>query len=156
MMPRIEWDRLLAPEIEWQRAYRSVGSEAKRVLDALPFAATLTTAELVEALYPQQYARDKAGLDARQRIFRALAAMATRDLARYASRGEPRQLKKLKKVVRPWIWHGDVGSANVEADPDHKLAITIMGLFREEGLADVIDEALSRKIIAFIRKGLTQ
>lgn len=101
------WNLALAPSVPWQVAYKAVADVAKRLLDvegAEFEGAGLTTAQLVEALYPERYAVGE-GITARSRIYKALAAMAKHDLAAYCSKGDARPLKHTKKLVKPWIWH---------------------------------------------------
>lgn len=106
-MTPADWNTVLAPTMGWQAAYAVVEREAREFLSrqlASTQPATFTTSELAEALYPEKLARGD-GITARKRLFKALAALATHDLADCASRGEPRKLKHTNKTVRPWIWH---------------------------------------------------
>lgn len=104
-MTPADWNAALAPHVGWQAAYGTVENAVKLafaspVLDGQ----TLSTSALVEALYPEQFARGE-GITARKRIYKALAALATRGLAAYATRGPERLLKHTNKLVRPWLWH---------------------------------------------------
>lgn len=103
-----EWNRLLAEAVPWAEAYPAVEREARAhlIITAvdLPFVG-ISTAELVQALYSEQFAKGE-GITARKRIYKALAALATRGLADCCTKGEPRPLKhNKKKLVRPWLWH---------------------------------------------------
>lgn len=103
MLPA-EWTAALAPNVEWRAAYATVAREARFFLTHSPLAADvpLSTTELVEHLFPEKLARG-AGIEARKRIFKGLAALATHDLADCASRGA--EQRKMGKVSRPWLWH---------------------------------------------------
>ncbi len=108
------WNEHLGPAVPWNLAYPIVERETRAVLKHDPRAGEgLTTTELVEILYPEKLAKGD-GITARKRIFKALAALATRSLADCASRGEPRRLKHLHRTVKPWIWHLP-GALNSEA-----------------------------------------
>lgn len=106
------WNVTMAEAVPWQEAYKAVEMAARDKLAGIE--RTLTTNELVEELYPEQFARE-AGITARKRIYKALAALATRGLADCASRGEPRKLRHAKKLVRPWLWHAPTVELNPEA-----------------------------------------
>lgn len=101
-----EWNRLLAEAVPWAEAYPAVEREARAYLVVTTDGGLrCTTGELVEALYPEQFAKGD-GITARKRIYKALAALATRGLADCCTKGEPRPLKhNKKKLVRPWLWH---------------------------------------------------
>jgi hypothetical protein len=100
-----DFNAALAPAVEWREAYAAVEREARAllILNGDP-RENYTTAEMVEALYPEALARGD-GITARKRIFKALAALATKGLADCATRGEPRKLRHANKMVRPWLWH---------------------------------------------------
>lgn len=103
-----EWNRLLAEAVPWAEAYPAVEREARAYLQISFCGAVMqnmTTGELVEKLYSEQFAKGE-GITARKRIYKALAALATRGLADCCTKGEPRPLKhNKKKLVRPWLWH---------------------------------------------------
>jgi hypothetical protein len=99
-----EWNNLLAPSVPWRQAYQSVGREARAYLEITqPDGDGLTTAQLVECLYPADDARGSAGLVARKRMFRALAALADHDMKDWCTRGEKRR-NKFGKEVLPVRW----------------------------------------------------
>ena len=111
-MTPVDWNVLLAPTVPWQDAYATVEREARRMLTAyLEPAATVSTTHLADMLYPPDQMRGEAGIAARARIFKALAALAEKGLSDCASRGAPMQKKawragKLQQTtVRPWLWH---------------------------------------------------
>lgn len=105
-MTPADWNLILAPDVPWQKAYASVEASARAHLIANPcFDAGCSTEELVEALYPKRFAIGD-GILARKRIYKALAALATRGLADCATRGPERNLGHTKNLkVRPWLWH---------------------------------------------------
>lgn len=107
------WNELLAPAVGWQDAYAHVERSAREYLATGKRDDNWTTTELVEALYPEQFARGD-GITARARIFKALAALAPRGLADCATRGPERRLKHSNKMVRPWLWHAPA-ERNAEA-----------------------------------------
>lgn len=101
-----QWNIALAPSVAWQSAYADVEKQARAHLTANPCIDDgCSTEELVEALYPLRLAQGD-GILARRRIYKALAALATRGLADCATRGAPRNLGKTKNTkIRPWLWH---------------------------------------------------
>lgn len=101
-----QWNAVLAPAVTWQDAYAAVEEQVRLLLSRYAYQRPegATTAEVVEALYPFGDTRGLEGLKARARIFKALAALATRGLADCATRGDP-VTNKMGKTVRPWRWH---------------------------------------------------
>lgn len=98
-------DAALAHGVDWKPAYTYVANLAGLFLETRgPRSKPLGTAELVERLYPVAAARGEEGTHARQRMFKALAALARRDLASYASRGAVR-VNGFGRGVKPWVWH---------------------------------------------------
>lgn len=98
-----EWNKLLAESVPWRQAYLSVAREAKAYLEITQPAEPLSTAEMVEALYPAEEARGSAGICARRRMFRAFAALAEHDMSAWVTKGEPRR-NKFGKTVVPLRW----------------------------------------------------
>lgn len=117
-----QWTQWLAPAVPWQEAYSYVGAAARGLLDR-PIAdaprTSYTTTELVEELFPRVLARGD-GITARQRIFKALKALEKHELAPYCSKGEPRNLPRLKTLITPTIWH-----ARDEVDENFQLRLKI-------------------------------
>lgn len=104
MMPG-EWNAILAPSVGWKEAYAAVEREARAHLQLSVLGEdTVGTTELVEQLYPEQFARGE-GITARKRLFKALAALTTHGLSDCCTRGPERPLKHSKKMVRGWLWH---------------------------------------------------
>lgn len=108
-MKPADWDEILAPSVPWQDAYAIVEREVRAFILATPAGRVsyLTTDEVVSGLYPEQFAK-KEGVTARKRLYKALAALATKGLADCVTRGEPRRLGNTKKMIRPWLWHAPV------------------------------------------------
>lgn len=114
-----EWNAVLAPDQDWKPAYAAVEQQVKLLFAHNPLYAqdTLSTAALVEALYPETYARGE-GQVARRRMFKALQALAPRGLSAYATKG-PAKMNKMRVSVRPWLWRAP---APVEVIPDAREA----------------------------------
>jgi hypothetical protein len=105
-MTPAEWDVLLRSDARKTVAYAHVAEAARAVLVKLDAGATLSTNDLVEALYPRAVAdKSLAGDNARGRIYKALADAATRSLKDCATKGPPEGKKFMGRPVRPWIWH---------------------------------------------------
>ena len=109
-MPSSEWNAWLAPDVEWQVAYAKVEMEVINFLrqasvpDLKGGDTRFSTADLVERLYPEAYARGP-GILARKRIFSALEALSKHGLKDYWEPGTPRPLKHNKaKLVTPKVW----------------------------------------------------
>lgn len=102
------WNHRLAPAMPWSSAYRHVEVAAIALLGINPLyrGKTLSTNELVEALYPAAQARGPESIAARSRIYKALAALAPRGLERYCFRGTPRKLKG--REIVPWLWKAPI------------------------------------------------
>lgn len=80
-------------------------TEIKHTCDTLE--GEVSTNQLVEILFPDLTARG-AGIDRRQMLFARLQSSATKELAAYASRGEPVQGRFGQR--RPWRWHKPKGA----------------------------------------------
>lgn len=98
-----DWNKILAKDTPWEDAYPHVENAAKLILEGSPLT-PLTTDELVEALYPERQAVGD-GIYARRRLYKALKALERHGLAEYCSKGEPRMMKRLKKMIQPRLWH---------------------------------------------------
>lgn len=113
------WLPYLRRECPWQSAYAVIAATARDHLDhatMLP----LTTAELVEILFPLDKARGDVAIYARKRVFKGLLAMAPagRPLEAYARRGNARRLPQVGKVVVPWQWASPAYWAEHGVSPD--------------------------------------
>jgi hypothetical protein len=105
----IDWTEKLDPTIPWRVAYADVATVVRAWLLAHPIAETnsISTHELVEGLFPAALAKG-AGIVARRRLYKALMAQTTRDLADCCSRGPLQPLHghgKSGPKIRPWRWH---------------------------------------------------
>lgn len=114
-----EWNKTLAPDVPWKEAYALVAEQSKAILISRGIERgaenMLTTSELVELLYPGQFARGE-GILARQRIYKALLAQAIRDMADCCMRDTA--VKKgyyMGKKVQGWRWHAPTGEPHAEA-----------------------------------------
>jgi hypothetical protein len=101
-----QWNAVLAPAISWRDAYKDVEQQTRSMLGTLRDGDTISSADLVEALYPVEAARGEDALKARTRIFKALSALAERGLGDCCTRGEP--VKRRFGMIRPWRWHAPV------------------------------------------------
>lgn len=107
----MEWNVKLGPKVRPRDACAEV-ERAVRVLcehDVRFSESTVSTADLVEMLYPASYARGDESLAARQRIFRCLFTLATRGLSDCCTKGAPVAVGAGKPNFlsgkRPWLWH---------------------------------------------------
>lgn len=106
-----QWSDVLSRSVPWQIAYSAVATEVKALLTGR--VDPVTTGALVEELFPIAEARGPDMLRARRRLFAALDANATRELACFARRGPDRKTR-WRTTVRPWLW-ADYGLPNSEA-----------------------------------------
>lgn len=112
-MGNVDWRAVLAPDQPWQVAYPIVAREVREILADGP---PVTSAVLSILLYPTPREQK-----IRERLDRALDALATHELADCAKRGNPIKVRMrspygrwITVVKRPWIW-GLWGSRNPEA-----------------------------------------
>ena len=97
----------VAPTVPWQVAYKAVEEKVRVFLSTVPVTEYLTTSDLVEELFPEELARGDL-IYHRRRVFKALAALATRGLSDCTTRGDPKHLGNTKQMVRPWHWHQSI------------------------------------------------
>lgn len=97
-----DWMRELAPSIKNNHARRKVVEQVRIELE-LAAPAELSTAELVERMYPLKLAIGEAGIRARQRIFDCLMSPRERDLGSFWRYGPPRE-NRFKQMIRPKLW----------------------------------------------------
>ncbi len=95
----------LAQGVDWKIAYAEVEKHAREILTRYSYQRPdgVGTTELAEALLPAEFVRGDGTLYIRRRIFKALAALATRGLADCATPGET--IKGKFGPKRPWRWH---------------------------------------------------
>lgn len=99
------WDTTLAPEVPWRQCYPVVEKHAREYLIHIPKDDYMTTAALVEAMYPYEDAAGRtASLQARRRLFSALDALAKHGLSDCFHLAA-RQKLKLGNYGRPKLWH---------------------------------------------------
>lgn len=123
-MTPADWTKALAPDVPWQQAYEMVRDQAAWQLELNVLwdgRRTVTTAELVEAMWPEALARGD-GIVARRRLFKALAALATRGLSRYCTKGPARKHKTTGRPIVPWMWHAP--NTDAPADPPRAEVVT--------------------------------
>lgn len=94
------WSNALDPNNSWQKAYETVHHEARGYLTQMP-GPSISTNALVEALFPLMSTRG-AGAEARDRIYKALKALATHDMKDCATYKDPEML--YGKQIRRTIW----------------------------------------------------
>jgi hypothetical protein len=115
-MTPAEWNEAMSKP--WQTAYAAVERAARKYLHAMNDDEYLTTAELVEELYPERFARGD-GITARRRIFKALLATRNKTgepamLADCRERGPEQPRRGTRgQMIRPWHWFkpGNEGAA---------------------------------------------
>lgn len=99
-----EWNAILVPNYDWAKVNPIVEREARAHLELVE--GTISTRDLVEALYPAQFARGD-GITSRSFLYkRALPALAKYGLADCCTRG-PEEKARYRKgsTQRPWLWH---------------------------------------------------
>lgn len=119
MKPVTEWCAKLDRASPWQDAYAFVEQEARSYLAGFPPERRIATEQLVESLFSEKLARGPAAY-VRQRIFKALAALATRGLADCVRRGVEKQ-NRMGQTIRPWTW----GAPQVEFNPEYEVPRTV-------------------------------
>lgn len=82
---------------DWQVAYAWVEDQARAILDQLSPGCALSTTELAQRVYPMDHAAGK------KRVFKALAAAATKTMTRYVTFGEPEKIGP--RTGRRKTWH---------------------------------------------------
>lgn len=110
-----QWNEILHKSQHWKDAYAAVNREARLILDPVPRDSPMSTSELVEALYPVAFSRGE-GINARNRLYAALASLAVHDLADCCHRGAPTKRVSYGgvKIIHPWVWH-TAGTANTDS-----------------------------------------
>lgn len=108
MIPR-EWNAALAANVRAREANATVATRVRELLahDVRFHDDSISTNELVEILYPAQYARGE-GITARNRLFKCLFALTTRELSDCCTRGPASKTKSSVGFMhnkRPWLWH---------------------------------------------------
>lgn len=107
------WNTMLAASQPWASAYAAVEEAVRRRLTRPDLGQPrLSTAELVEALYPEAQARGD-GITARKRLFKALAALAKHQLKGYCEPGPTRKLKHGSREITPLIWRAPPAAAPI-------------------------------------------
>lgn len=114
-MTPIDWTNAMRADVPWQVCYPEVAKITRAWLKASPIADvdTMSTHELVEALFPEKLAVGE-GIYARRRIFRALMALTTRDLKDCCTQGAKQSMfgaGKSGPKVRPWRWHAPLATS---------------------------------------------
>lgn len=107
MLEPKEWNMVLRAIVPTSHAKKVVAENAREYLLTLGgYKKTISTNELVEALYPREEA-DKSleGDEARMRIYKLIQMLALDGMTDCATRGEPDGKKFMGRPVRPWLWH---------------------------------------------------
>lgn len=99
MLSANEWDE--TPNIDFRNVVRQ---EAKDKLNTLQIGEILSTAQLVEAIYPKSQAIYVAQTTIRDRIFKTLMQLIMTDLKTYCTKGEING-EYMGMPKRPWLWH---------------------------------------------------
>jgi hypothetical protein len=104
-MKPADWNELLDFGNSWEVVNPIVAREARAHLELLD--GTISTRDLVEALYPAAFARGDA-ITRRSRLYKtALPALAKHDLQDCATRGPetPARYGRKGQKNHPWLWH---------------------------------------------------
>ena len=103
-----QWNTMLSSD-NLARGKKMLAIEARRVLLDLGEGDTLSTNDLVEAIYPRAVAdQTLAGDIARTQVYKLISALALTDLSDCCEKGEPNG-QYMGKPKRPWIWFKPVG-----------------------------------------------
>lgn len=106
MLEPIEWAMVLRPIVPTIHAKKVVAENVRETLATLEHGVSISTNDLIEALYPREEAdKSLAGDEARMRLYKLVAILALSDLADCATRGELSGKKFMGRPVRPWMWH---------------------------------------------------
>ena len=106
MLDPAEWNMVLRPIVPTSHAKKVVAENAREHLATLEQGKTISTNDLVEALYPRVIADlSLAGDEARMRIYKLIGALALDGMTACATRGEPDGKKYMGRPSRPWLWH---------------------------------------------------
>ena len=106
MLDPAEWNMVLRPIVPTSHAKKVVAENARQVLGALEQGKSISTNDLVEALYAREEAdKSLAGDEARMRIYKLIAMLALDGMTDCATRGEPDGKKYMGRPSRPWMWH---------------------------------------------------
>ena len=106
MLKPSEWDTILRAIVPTVHAKKVVHEQARAFLQAMDQGETISTNNLVEAMYPREIAdKSLAGDEARSRIYAMLAKLALDDMHDCCTKGEPDGKKFMGRPVRPWLWH---------------------------------------------------
>jgi hypothetical protein len=100
-----QWNKLLNSELPPQRITITVAMAVRTHLVALTPGMTLSTNELIEALYPRAIAdQSLAGDNARTQLYKIVGKLAHDKLSDCCMKGEVKEKKYMGREVRPWIW----------------------------------------------------
>lgn len=122
-MDNDSWMRALAPEVPLADKRAAVLRELQFEVSKLDSRERISTALLVERMFPMSCVRGPKGQDARQALF-ALLVPPVGELKAYAVRGPAKQGRFFGRTqVRPWLWGkleaAPSGAANVsQSQPD--------------------------------------
>lgn len=114
-MTPAQWTELLADK-SWPEAYPLIEKLVRATLANVSADRSWSTEELVNCICPKAacppahpQSSNKLGqpehADTRDKLFRALKALAPRGLADCCHRGPARKMRGIGRIIRPWLWH---------------------------------------------------
>ncbi len=131
------WVMAMHPSVPAKQAYEDIATAARKILTSAK--KSISTSELVEKIFPSKEATSPVRRAARDRIFKAMQALAVHELADCAERG-PARKNTYGKMIKPWLWHAPSAS-NGEAD---RLVIDDLLLPKLRPYVSVEDKELSK------------
>jgi hypothetical protein len=111
----IDWIKVLDRSEPWQKAYPQVAEAARRVLKDVPTERPVSTKDLVALLGPVNSGSREAQKAVTNRMYQALAALASHDLEPYVTIGEP-ELTRRGPMIKRKLWHRKIEMTQAERD----------------------------------------
>ena len=99
-----KWNVMIGAGLPAKQIKARVGKEARAHLATLALGETITTNQLVEALYPRAVAdQSRIGDDTRNAIYKFIGLLAREDMADCCMKGEVSG-QFMGRPKRPWLW----------------------------------------------------
>ena len=102
-----QWNEIFSKEagLSQKAIRRRVAMEVRALLTEVAPGITLSTNELIEALYPRAVAdQSLTGDTARTHLYKIVGKLAHDDLSDCCVKGEVKDKKYMGREVRPWLW----------------------------------------------------